>query len=74
VSAGSAGNAGQACSGAGQDPAVPQFSAGTLDEPTGLRTVANIFVDSKGDYYEIVDELPRFGASHRTTPEGPRDG
>lgn len=50
------------------------ISAGTLDEPTGLRTVAHIFVDSKGDYYEIVDELPRFGASHRTTPEGLRDG
>ena len=49
------------------------ISAGTLDEPTGLCTVAHIFVDSKGDYYEIVDELPRFGESRHTTPENLRD-
>ncbi len=46
------------------------ISAGTLDEPTGLHTVAHIFVDSKGDYYELADELPRFGAS-RNSAEGP---
>lgn len=40
---------------------------------TGLCTVAHIFVDSKGDYYEIVDELPRFGESRHTTPENLRD-
>jgi hypothetical protein len=39
------------------------IAAGTLDEPTGLRTVAHIFVDSKGDYYELGDGLPRFGGS-----------
>jgi hypothetical protein len=35
------------------------IAAGTLDEPTGLRTAAHIFVASKGDYYEIADDLPR---------------
>ena len=46
------------------------IAAGTLDEPTGLRTAAHIFVDSKGDYYEIVDDLPRFGATGRPAPGG----
>ena len=36
------------------------IAAGTLDEPTGLRTAAHIFVASKGDYYEIADGLPSF--------------
>lgn len=45
------------------------IAAGTLDEPTGLRTVAHIFVDSKGDYYELADELLRFGAGHPAAPE-----
>ena len=34
--------------------------AGTLDRPTGLETVAHIFADDAGDYYEIPDDgLPR---------------
>ncbi len=48
-------------------------AAGTLDEPTGLRTVAHIFVDSKGDYYELVDAVPRFGGSRHTEPQGRQD-
>jgi hypothetical protein len=39
------------------------IAAGTLDEPTGLETVAHIYVDSKGDYYEISDDLPQHPAS-----------
>ena len=35
------------------------ISAGTLDEPTGLRPRSHIFVESAGDYYEIADGLPR---------------
>ncbi len=35
------------------------IAAGTLDEPTGLRTTSHIFTGSKGDYYEITDTLPR---------------
>lgn len=33
--------------------------AGTLDLPTGLETVAHIFIDDAGDYYTIDDNLPR---------------
>ncbi len=35
--------------------------AGTLDEATGLAVKGHIFVDDKGDYYEIADGLPRAG-------------
>ena len=38
------------------------IAAGTLDEPTGLRTVAHIFVADQGDYYRIEDDLERFPA------------
>jgi hypothetical protein len=40
------------------------IAAGTLDAPTGLRTAFHIFTDSRGDYYEITDDLPRYPASH----------
>jgi hypothetical protein len=29
------------------------IAAGTLDEPTGLRTTAQIYAESHGDYYEV---------------------
>ena len=34
--------------------------AGTLDNPTGLKTWGHIFAEAKGDYYEITDDLPVF--------------
>lgn len=34
------------------------IAAGTLDQPTGLKTVAHIYVGDKPDYYEISDGLP----------------
>ena len=34
--------------------------AGTLDGPTGLRTIGHIFVGEKCDFYEITDDLPQF--------------
>lgn len=34
--------------------------AASIDEPTGLRVTSHIFVESKGDYYKITDDLPRF--------------
>jgi hypothetical protein len=34
--------------------------AASLDEPSRLRLTKHIFVDSKGDYYEIDDGLPQF--------------
>lgn len=34
--------------------------AGALDDPTGLRLASHIYVDEKGDYYDIVDGLPQY--------------
>jgi hypothetical protein len=41
---------------------LPKMSicAGTLDAPTGIRDKAHIYVGSKGDYYEIADDLIRY--------------
>jgi hypothetical protein len=35
------------------------IAAGTLDQPTGLRTVLQIHVRDAGDYYEIADDIPQ---------------
>jgi hypothetical protein len=35
------------------------IAAGTLDAPTGLRTVAQIFTRDRGDYYELAGEGER---------------
>jgi hypothetical protein len=32
---------------------------GCLDEPTGIRLADHIFVEEKGDYYDILDGLPQ---------------
>lgn len=37
--------------------------AGTLDGPTGLRTMGHIFVGEKADFYEIVDDLAQYDGS-----------
>ena len=45
------------------DPSDPKiaFCAGSVDEPTELRSKAHIFVASKGDYYALSDDgLLRF--------------
>ena len=44
------------------------INAGSLDQPTGLKTTKHIFVEEKGDYYEITDDLPRF--AHSDVPSG----
>jgi hypothetical protein len=36
------------------------IQAASFDAPTGLRVARHIFVESKGDYYEIDDGLPQF--------------
>jgi len=33
--------------------------AGTLDDPTGVKAVSHIHVDTRGDYYTIDDGLPQ---------------
>lgn len=38
---------------------VTSIMAGTLDTPTGLRTVEHIYTADKSDYYEITDGAPQ---------------
>ena len=44
------------------DDSLPKIGicAGTLDAPTGIREKAHIYVGSKGDYYEIADDLVQY--------------
>jgi len=42
------------------------IAAGSLDSPTGLRTIRHIFVADKGDYYEIHDGLEQLSGSMLT--------
>jgi len=39
--------------------------AASFDEPSGLRVTKHIFVDDKGDYYDITDGLPQFAGYDR---------
>ena len=41
------------------------ISVGSLNQPTGLTLAKHIFVDEKGDYYEIGDDLPKFASYDR---------
>ena len=36
---------------------------GSLDSPTGLKTIGHIFVAEKSDFYEITDDCPQFQES-----------
>lgn len=35
------------------------ISAGTLDQPTGLKTIAHIWLSQAGDYYEFTDDIEK---------------
>ena len=35
------------------------ISAGTLDQPTGLKTIVHIWMSQAGDYYELTDDLEK---------------
>ena len=37
-------------------------AAGSLDEPTQLKTIGHVWVSQISDYYEILDDLPRHEA------------
>jgi len=37
-------------------------AAGSLEGPTGLRTIGHIWLDQAGDYYHLEDDLPKFPA------------
>ena len=34
--------------------------AASIDEPSGLKVASHIFTADKGDYYEILDDLPHY--------------
>ena len=36
------------------------ISAGTLDQPTGLKTIAHIWLEQGGDYYELNDDIEKY--------------
>ena len=36
------------------------IACGTLDQPSGVKSVAHIFLMDKGDYYTLTDGLPQF--------------
>lgn len=36
------------------------ITAGTFDQPSGLKVIHHIYVASKSDYYEIADDLPKY--------------
>ena len=52
----------------GQDAAG--IVAGTLDQPTGLKTIGHIFVSEKADFCELTDDVPRFEGSSEGKLEG----
>jgi len=43
------------------------ISAGMFEQPTGLATVGHIFVATKGDYYDIDDQLPQLAGTGSIT-------
>lgn len=42
------------------------IAAGTLEQPTGLKTVRHIFVKDAGDYYVLDDDLEKLPGSMYT--------
>lgn len=47
------------------DATTTSIMAGTVDVPTGLRTVQHIFTADKSDYYEINDSAPQSALWHK---------
>ena len=41
------------------------ISAGTINLPTGLKTIGHVWLSQAGDYYEITDDLPKFEESSK---------
>ena len=44
------------------------IAAGTIDPPTGLKTIRHIFVADRGDYYDIPDRLETLSRGHGSDP------
>lgn len=49
------------------------IAAGTIDAPTGLHIAAHIYIDDKGDYYEITGDAPKHGQGGDSVPMPPKD-
>ena len=48
--------------------ATTSIAAGSLDEPTRLRTIGHIYCDEAGDFYALPDDgLPRFARGADTS-------
>jgi hypothetical protein len=46
------------------------IAAGSLDAPTGLKTIRHIFTDDAGDYYALDDGLEKLpGSMHPAPPQ-----
>lgn len=43
------------------------IAAGSLDAPTGLKTIGHVWISQMADYYSINDGLPQFAKSHGGT-------
>ena len=41
---------------------------GAFDGPTGTKISKHIFVSHKGDYYDLIDELPKHSTVPQTSP------
>lgn len=48
------------------------ISAGSIDGHTGLGLAAHIYVDDKGDYYDIADNIGQYPQGGDTVPMPPR--
>jgi hypothetical protein len=48
------------------------IAAGSIDHPTGLTTVAQIFTEDRGDYYLVVGEGERFEGPLPSLPSLPQ--
>ena len=44
------------------------IAAGVLDLPTGLVTARHIFVETKGDYYRIDDDVAQSSGTMAANP------
>ena len=43
--------------------ATTSIAAGSLDQPSGLKTIGHIYIAEKADFYEIADDLEQFSGS-----------
>ncbi len=43
-----------------RDTDLMAVTAGSLDQPTGLKTIGHVWVSQRGDYYQLDDGLPQF--------------